>query len=137
MPNTHNLFISHSWNYGDAYEKLIRFLDDRSYFFYRNHSVPSTNPIKTATGSDRALYRALENKIRGVHVVVILAGVYASHSDWIQAEIDIANKFGKPILAIQPWGSDRTSLVVKKNADKIVGWTTESVVSGIRELSPL
>ncbi len=28
----YNLFISHSWAYGDAYEKLISFLDDKPYF---------------------------------------------------------------------------------------------------------
>lgn len=137
MPKTHNLFISHSWKYGDAYEKLVDFLDERSYFLYKNHSVPKHNPI-LGKRTDEQLYQAIKSKISGTHVVIILAGVYASHSEWIDKEIYIAkNEFysPKPILAIQPWGAERTSKKVKDNADLIVGWNTESIVSGIRKLS--
>ena len=41
----------------------------------------------------------------------------------------------KSIIAIEPWGSERTSLVVKENADRVVKWNTESVVFAIRELA--
>ena len=40
MPSTYNLFISHSWAYSDAYEKLTELLDAKAYFSYNNHSVP-------------------------------------------------------------------------------------------------
>ena len=123
MVNTHNLFISHSWKYTDAYEKLVGFLDDRPYFLYKNHSVPKYNPILGAQ-TDAQLYQAIKSKISGTHVVIILAGVYSSYSDWIDKEIYIAkNEFytPKPILAIQPWGAERTSKKVKDNADLIVG----------------
>ena len=36
----YNLFISHSWAYGDAYDGLINLLNKRRYFEYRNYSVP-------------------------------------------------------------------------------------------------
>jgi len=135
---TYNLFISHSWNYSDAYEKLIKLLDEKSYFDYKNHSVPSTKPIVTATGTDKELYAAIKNKIQGTNVVIILAGVYASYSNWIDNEIYIAkNEFylPKPILAIEPWGSEKTSKKVKDNADLIVKWNTNSIVDAIKELS--
>ena len=35
MANTYNLFISHSWAYSDAYEKLIKLLDNRGNFPYK------------------------------------------------------------------------------------------------------
>jgi hypothetical protein len=41
----------------------------------------------------------------------------------------------KPILAIEPWGAEKTSQTVKDSADKIVGWSTDSVVQAIRELA--
>lgn len=135
---TYNLFISHSWNYSDAYEKLIKLLDEKPYFDYKNHSVPSTKPIVTATGTDKELYAAIKNKIQGTNVVIILAGVYASYSNWIDNEIYIAKKefyLPKPILAIEPWGSEKTSKKVKDNADLIVKWNTNSIVDAIKELS--
>lgn len=134
---TYNLFISHSWTYGDVYEKLVNLLEARRYFFYRNSSVPKDNPVHT-NGTDRQLYNAIKNKISSSSVVLILAGVYATHSKWIDKEIYIAKQGfhnPKPIIAIQPRGSHRTSAKVKNAADKIVKWNTESIVSAIREVA--
>jgi hypothetical protein len=132
----YNLFISHSWSYSDAYEKLIKLLDAAPYFSYKNFSVPKDDPIHNAP-NQVLLYEAIKRQIAPAHVVLILAGVYATYSKWIDKEIRIARlefKTPKPIIAIQPWGAERISLKVQENADKIVGWNTSSVVSAIREL---
>ena len=137
MSKTHRLFISHSWAYSDAYEKLVDLLNKRPYFSYMNYSVPKNDPVHT-NGTDRELYEAINNKISQCHVVIILAGVYSSYSKWINKEIKIANNeflTPKRILAIKPWASQNTSKIVKDNADIIVKWNTESIVSAIRELS--
>ena len=137
MSKNHRLFISHSWAYSDNYEKLVALLNNRPYFSYTNYSVPKGNPVHT-NGTDRELHEAIKNKISQCQVVIILAGVYSSYSKWINKEIGIAKNdfsFPKIILAIEPWGSEKTSKIVKDNADKIVKWNTESIVSAIRELS--
>ena len=67
--------------------------------------------------------------------VLILAGVYATYSKWINIEIELAQELGKSIIAIEPRGAEKTSLVVKDAADIVVGWNTESIVDAIRELS--
>ena len=64
--------------------------------------------------------------------VLILAGVYATYSKWINIEIELAQQMNKTIIAIEPWGSEKTSIVVKKAADKIVRWNTDSIVAAIR-----
>ncbi len=76
-------------------------------------------------------------QMRFCDVIIILAGVYSTHSKWINEEIAIANSFTrpKPILAIEPWGAERTSAIVKKYASKIVSWNTSSILAGIRELA--
>lgn len=137
MATTYNLFISHSWAYSDAYEKLISLLDNRGYFPYKDFSVPKSDPIHT-NGTDKQLYDAIYNKIYLCNSVIIMAGVYSSYSKWIDKEIQIAKKgftVPKPIIAIEPWGSERTSKIVTDNADIVVGWNTESVVNAIRNLS--
>ena len=63
--------------------------------------------------------------------VLILAGVYATYSKWINIEINLAKLMGKKIIAIQPWGAEKTSTVVK-NAAGVVGWNTNSIVNAIR-----
>jgi len=137
MSKNHRLFISHSWAYSDSYEKLVALLNNRPYFSYTNYSIPKDNPVHT-NGTDRELHEAINNKISQCQAVIILAGVYSSYSKWINKEISIAkNDFSLPkkILAIEPRGSEKTSKIVKDNADKIVKWNTESIVSAIRELS--
>ena len=130
----YNLFISHSWTYSDAYNKLVALLDDAKYFSYKNYSVPKDDPIHNASNS-KELYEAIKQQVRYASVVIILAGVYSSYSKWIDKEIEIAQELGKPILAIEPWGSEKTSVRVKNAADRIVKWNTSSIVDGIREIS--
>ena len=133
---THNLFISHSWGYSDAYEGLVALLEKRAYFRFKNYSVPRDDPIHKA-GTDDALRRAIRNKMLPCGVVLVLAGVYATYSKWIDIEIELA-KSGfsnpKPIVAIEPWASQKTSRLVKQSADRVVRWNTESIVAAIREL---
>lgn len=129
----YNLFISHSWTYSDAYENLTSLLDNMNYFTYKNYSVPKNDPIHNAR-NDRELYEAIEEQIKHASVVLILAGVYSSYSKWIDKEIEIAQNLDKPILAIEPWGAEKTSLKVKDSADKIVKWNGDSIVRAIREV---
>ena len=56
------------------------------------------------------------------------------YSKWINIEIKIAKAYGKPIIAIEPLGAQKTSVVVKVAADRIVKWNTNSIVSAIRAL---
>ena len=131
---TYNLFISHSWTYSNAYNNLTSMLDEAKYFDYKNYSVPKDDPIHNASNS-KELYEAIKNQVKYAHVVIILAGVYSSYSKWIDKEIEIAQNMGKPILAVEPWGSEKTSSKVKNVADRIVKWNTDSIVNAIRELS--
>ena len=58
--------------------------------------------------------------------------MYASYSKWINKEIRIAQKYGKPIIAVEYWGAERTSTVVKNAADVIVKWNAKSVADAVR-----
>jgi hypothetical protein len=138
MPHlkSRSLFISHSWSYSDAYEKLVALLDAAPSFQYKNYSVPKDHPVHNAPNLD-ALYKAIRNQMVFCDVVLIMAGKYATYSKWIQREIQIAKKdFSKPIVAIRPWANEQVSSVVSDAADRLVGWNTNSIVSAIRELDP-
>ncbi len=135
---TRNLFISHSWSYGDAYDRLCDLLNAASYFSYKNYSVPSNDPIHNAP-NQQLLRAAIERQMASCHVVVIIAGVYATYSKWINEEIALARRGflqPKPILAITPWGAQRISAEVRQAADLVVSWNTSSIVQGIRTLAP-
>lgn len=128
---TYNLFISHSWAYGDEYNKLINMLNAKPYFNYRDYSVPKNNPIHNAS-SIYELKEAIRKQIQPASCVLILAGVYSTYSKWINIEIELAKNMNKKIIAIEPFGSEKTSTIVKSAADEIVKWNTDSIVNAIR-----
>lgn len=128
---TYNLFISHSWTYSDSYENLVKLLNADPYFTYKNYSVPKNDPIHNAT-NDYQLKAAIRNQMQHASCVLILAGVYSTYSKWINIEIQLAQEMGKKIIAIEPWGAEKTSVKVKNNATSIVKWQTASIIKAIR-----
>lgn len=134
---THHLFISHSWAYSEVYENLLALLNRRPYFRFKDYSVPRDDPIHNAP-TVKALRDAIRQQMAPCGVVLILAGVYATYSKWIDEEIALAQKgfqVPKPIVAIRPRGSLRVSRTVKKAADKVVGWNKDSIVAAIRSVT--
>lgn len=136
MSKTYHIFISHSWAYPDAYEGLIELLDKDPNFSYSDYSVPQNDPIHNA-GNSKELYNAIKAQVSKASVVIIMAGVYSTYSKWINKEIEIAQtefSIPKPIIAIEPWGSEKTSAVVKEAADRVVGWNSLSILGAIKDL---
>jgi Thoeris protein ThsB, TIR-like domain len=132
MIKAYRLFISHSWSYDENYNKIVKMISDQGIEFY-DHSVPKGDPIHT-NGTDKELHEAIEAKLKGASCVIILAGVYATYSKWINKEIEMAKKFNKKIIAVEPWGAEKTSKIVKESADRIVKWQGSSIASAIIEL---
>ncbi|MGR0481957.1 MAG: TIR domain-containing protein [Candidatus Electronema sp. V4] len=137
MPSLRNyrLFISHSWAYVDAYDSLVLFFQEHPNFNWTDYSVPKNDPIHNANNQTE-LYNTIQKQISPVNCVIILAGVYSTYSKWINKEIEISKQvFNKPIVAVEPWGSEKTSKIVKDNADVIVKWQSSSIVNAIRKYS--
>lgn len=133
----HNLFISHSWSHGSQYARLCTLLRDRPYFVFRDYSVPKDDPIHNAANASE-LREAIRSKMAPCGVVLVLAGMYATYSKWINEEIRLAETGfdrPKPIVAVELLGSKRTSNRVKKAADRLVKWNTDSIVKAIREVA--
>ncbi len=132
MSKTYYLFISHSWTYGDAYEKLTSMIDEK--IDYHDYSVPKNDPIHDA-GTDEELEAAIKEQMKHASVVLIMAGKYSTYSKWIKKEIKLAqNGFSspKPIIAITPWGAEQISSVVKDAVDEVVKWNSDSIVDAIK-----
>jgi hypothetical protein len=120
------VFISHAWKHNDEYYRLAKMLDEAPNFKWRNCSVPEHDPLQGD------LEEGLRKQIRPASVVLILAGIYATHSDWIQFEIDFASGLDKSIVGLKPWGSDRIPANVDAAAAEMVGWNTSTIVDAIR-----
>jgi len=134
-----HVFISHAWAHSGHYETLAGWIFDEKWSVgqaaldFRDFSVPKNDRIHNAN-NDKQLRDAIYNQIARSHVVVIPMGMYANYSYWIQKEIDGATAYGKPILAVNPWGQQRSSSVVGNAASIKVGWNKQPIVDGIWQL---
>ena len=136
MPYLHNyrLFISHAWRYSDGYRRVCQMLRDAPNFVWSNYSVPEDKAFERMIKAD--LQQQLRYQINPAQCVIILAGMYINHSDWIQFEINHAKAQGKPIVGIVPWGGQRVPIAVQDAADEIVAWQTSSLIAAIRRVTP-
>lgn len=130
----YRLFISHSWDYGVDRDGLWNLLRQNffTHEYFSDSSAPKEHPIHSMNDND--LVNALIERIRSVGVLVVPAGVYVSHSKWIQVEMRIAQALGVPILAIQKFGALRSSLVAMQGANATVHWNGQSIVNAVRSL---
>lgn len=125
----YNLFISHAWHRSEHYKKVIEWIRD-SDISYKNYSVPEENPLHS--GNKFKLQEDLTAQIRPASCVIILSGMYAAHSGWIEYEVNEAVRMGKYIIGVRPWGQERIPTIVQDYADEIVGWNSSSVISAIK-----
>lgn len=128
--DTHDVFISHAWTYNDSYYRLVGLLDADPDFTWRNHSVPEHDPL--LGGSAWALERQLDAQVSRARVMLVIAGMYVNHREWIQKEIEMAQRKGIPIIGIEPWGSQVVPAQLRFAAAEMVGWRTKSIVDAVR-----
>ncbi len=134
-----HVFISHSWNYSNHYDSLSGWIFGENWSVgqasldFRDYSVPKNDPIHNAA-NDLQLKKAIYDKISRSHVIVIPTGMYANHSKWIKKEIEGANEYRKPIIAVNPHGQEKKSGVVVDNAAEFVGWNKQPLINAIWKL---
>lgn len=131
MAKEFKIFISHSWTYTSDLEALQRLLNERGYFNVEFLEATKKVPIN----SENAAYvkTVLKKRICESNIVLALAGVYATHSDWMIWELDTALANLIPIVGVIPRGQTNVSREVTIRSIENVRWWTESIVAAIRQ----
>lgn len=128
-----NVFISHSWDHVEDLRNLRKLLKNRGYFNVEFKEVPPDSPINSQ--NSEYVKRVLRKRIEDYNVVLGIAGMYASYSDWMDWELSTAISKGKKVVGVIPWGQERISQTVTKYSIENVRWNTESIVDAIRRNS--
>lgn len=130
MARVYKVFISHSWSYVSDLKSLQTLLENRGYFNVQFEEASPDVPINSVNAE--YIKVRLREKIRNSDVVLGIAGIYASHSEWMAWELDTAIKNNVPIIGVAPRGAERISTVVTSRSKEDVKWNTESIVAAIR-----
>jgi hypothetical protein len=130
----YGLFICHAWKYDSDYRHLAKLLKIAPNFKCRNFSMPETDPSidpETPDGQIK-LTAALDAQIRAANIVIVIAGMYVNYKFWIQREIQIAQRYAKPLIGVRPFGHERLPTLLDDIAGEVVNWNTFSIVEAIR-----
>lgn len=128
--NTYDLFISHAWDYGEDYHRLIELLERQSSLDWRDRSVPRSAPVLAS--DSLGIREALAQRIYQANGVLLVAGMHLLTSKWVQYELRVATEFGKPIIGIKPPEPILESANIGEAATTMADWTTDSIAQAIR-----
>lgn len=130
MSKIYHIFISHAWKYSDSYNTVGNWLNG-SGLNYTNYSVPSHDPLDA--NNTTKLKQDLTSQIKPASVIIIISGMYAAHSRWIDYEIDESIRMGKTIIGLKPWGNERTPVKIQDCATEMINWNSSSLISAIQK----
>ena len=130
MARIYSVFISHSWDHVDDLKNLRNLLEKRGYFHVEFEEASPEEPINSENSA--YIRRRLKEKISNSDIVLGIAGMYASYSDWMKWELDTAIAEEVPIVGVIPRGQERISKVVTDRSVEDVHWNIESIVDAIR-----
>lgn len=130
MTKNYKIFISHSWSYSSDLTDLQNLLNYRGYFNVEFTEASKDIPINSTNAT--YIKARLTAKISTSDVVLALAGIYASLSEWMPWELDKAKSLNVPIIGIIPRGQERISQEVYSRSVVDLKWNTESIVEAIR-----
>lgn len=132
----YNIFISHAWKYSDDYIQVVNWLNEaqtQGILNWKNYSVPEHDPLTDPNSyvGKQKLQGMLKNQIQPASKVIILSGMYASYSEWIDFEVDTAVDMKKYIIGLKPWGQERIPYKISTNADRMTGWNKKSLIDAV------
>jgi hypothetical protein len=130
MAKDYKIFISHSWSYTEDLEALQKLLNARGYFNVTFLEATKKTPINSANAP--YVKSVLKDRILNSDIILALAAVYATHSDWMIWELETAKANKIPIVGVIPRGQERISTEVSSRSIVNVRWNTESIVDAIR-----
>jgi hypothetical protein len=124
-----NVFISHYHEDEDNIERMKSLLSDSVTI--KNSSV-TTDKYNRANNPDY-IKSLLRERIDWAKVVICLIGPETHDSEWVDYEINYANKQGKTIVGVFIRGAMDSDVPDALNdfADAIVGWNKEKILAAI------
>ncbi|MGD9843306.1 MAG: TIR domain-containing protein [Steroidobacteraceae bacterium] len=127
--NPVRVFVAHAFASNDDYRRLFEYLEGSKNFFYRNCSVPEVSPTLDKDG----LRQELRRQIGLSEVILVPAGQYQEHKDWIDFQVNCAKGFDKPVIVLAAFGvAEKLPVLLEALASEVVEWNDRDIVDAIK-----
>ena len=125
-----NVFISHYGKDDESVQSLKRLLKENGYNL-RNSSIDSTKSNEAS--NENYIKSLLRDGIRWAGNVIVLIGPHTHKRDWVNWEIDQANKQGKSIIGVFLQGAMDSEIPenFEKYGNALVGWNSNKIVNAL------
>src|SRR5690349_14683565 len=126
-----NVFISHIHEDDDGLAK-VKDLASRAGLTLRDASINSANP-NDANHPDYIKSNILAPQIRWASTLLVYVTPKTKDSEWVNWEIEYAEKQGKRIVGIYARGADNCDVpeALENYADDVRGWQSDGIVDAI------
>jgi hypothetical protein len=130
--NPYRIFVTHLFQPNEDYQRVFEYLESRDNFFYANSSNLETMP---PTGGAEAIKDELREQIKPAEVVVMPIGIFDLNPDLVRFQMDVAQAFKKPLLAVKAFGETvAISKEVIDRCDDIIEWNDRTLINAIKKL---
>ena len=131
MSDTKNVFISHVHEDDGTLQELKQLLETNGYGI-RDGSIDSSKP-NDAKNPDYIKTEILAPRIQWAGTMVVLVSPQTHTSNWVEWEIEYAQKHDKRIIGVWAQGAQDSDLPenLEKYADAVVGWQADRVIDAI------
>jgi len=127
--NPFKLFVVHEFSESQDYLRVFEYLESRDHFFYANCSHPDRKPEPP---EQEPIQEELRNQIRQAELLICPAGEY-QNSALVAFQLDVAQAFSIPVLAINSFGGTSDMLpALKDAATETVDWNERELTDAIR-----
>lgn len=131
MSDTKNLFISHVHE-DDAQLHGLKALLEKAGYTVRNGSIDKS---KFNNATDEAYIKSgiLAPRIQWAGALVVLVSPRTHQSEWVNWEVEYAEKQGKRIVGVWCQGAQEADLPIAlaNYADALVGWQAERIIDAV------
>lgn len=128
--NPIRVFVCHTFSDHPDYHRVFEYLESSANFYYINCSAPQNAP---SSGGKEAIKDELRNQIKPAEVVIVPGAMYSDSREWITYQMDVAQAFELPLIALQPFGGVlKLAEEVASRADEVIDWNERSMVDAIR-----
>lgn len=132
MPSRANpirLFVTHSWEENEDYNRIFEYLEAPGTFYYQNSSQPQAK-----RPSDKESQREdLRRQIAPCEVVVVVPAAYKWAPELTVFQMNFAKAADKPIVAMEIFGStEALPKAIKDLADEICAWNDRDLIDALR-----